>query len=61
MGLPEHVGKDTTKQRGSLEDGEDWPDGDEAVNVGAAVQGVEGDDVLSLALCLHLDLVLILL
>ena len=44
-----------------LEDGEDGSDGDEAVDVGAAVQGVEGDDVLALALRLHLYLIVILL
>ena len=44
-----------------LEDGKDGADGDEAVNVGAAVQGVEGDDVLALALRLHLYLIVILL
>ena len=44
-----------------LEDGEDGSDGDETVDVGAAVQGVEGDDVLALALRLHLYLIVILL
>ena len=44
-----------------LEDGEDGSDGNEAVDVGAAVQGVEGDDVLALALRLHLYLIVILL
>ena len=44
-----------------LEDGEDGSDGDEAVDVGAAVQGVEGDYVLPLALRLHFYLIVILL
>ena len=44
-----------------LEDGKDGADGDEAVNVGAAVQGVERDDVLALPLRLNLDLVLVFL
>ena len=35
--------------------------GDETVDVAAAVQGVEGDDVLPLSLSLHLDLVVVLL
>ena len=44
-----------------LEDGKDGADGDEAVNVGAAVQGVKRDDVLALPLSLHLNLIVVLL
>jgi hypothetical protein len=36
-------------------------DGDETVDVGAAVERVEGDDVSTLSLCLHLDLVIVFL
>ena len=45
----------------SLEDGEDGADGDKAVNVGASIKGVEGDDVLALPLSLNLNLILIFL
>jgi hypothetical protein len=35
--------------------------GDETIDVGAAVQRVEGDDVSTLSLRLHLDLVIVFL
>ena len=44
-----------------LEDCKDGSDGDETVNVGAAVQGVKTDDILPLALSLHLNFIVILL
>ena len=44
-----------------LEDCKDGSNRDETVNVGAAVQRVESDDVLALPLSLHLNLIVVLL
>ena len=40
---------------------EDRADGDETIDVGRAIQGVKGHDILPMLLCLHLNHVLILL
>ena len=44
-----------------LEDGEDGTDGNQTVNVRAAVEGVESDDVFSLTLSFHLYFIIIFL
>ena len=59
-GLESIAGSQRTLVR-LLEDRKDGPDRDETVDVGAAVQGVEGDDVFSLAFSLHLYLIVVLL
>ena len=44
-----------------LEDGKDGSNGNQAINVGTSIQGVERDNILSLPLGFHLNFVLVFL